>query len=416
METRIPSADAELGRFDRSFLIQMIKDFFLILVIVTVLEFALKVGLVAWDFHANGEDRARERAGEIADNVRSIMLNEGGPVAARTMYPILERNLADIGYEVAIEPAPITVAAIREGFGFEPQGIPAGDWPEGVHREAAVDIRAEPFCLSCHTTASVGDVLGTVTVRDYLAGDILLWWEGVKLTAGLAVGKIVLHSVLLFLLLRSRMEPLLRLRAVVSDLARAYGGLERRADVRSHDEFGVLARDLNLFLDRISNLVGELDDVLHRVVTVNNDIVAIQGTLRDRVDGLVAGTREMERRAMMNAKREPMLSAAWFEAIRGSVDELDARLGELRTNAPADAEARRVLDALSAVVGNAEAQIRTNEALFEDLARLGEDSERFQAAMAEMIRLEERLQAIVETGSRLVRRLRPGEGDVMSAR
>lgn len=407
MRSDIDAADPGLGRFDQSFLVQMIRDFFLILVIVTLVEFGIKVGLVVYNFAVNGEAEAVERAADIADNVRSIMLNEGGPVAARTMYPILEQNLTDLGYEIAIEPAPITVEAIREGFGFVPRGIPAGDWPDGAYREARVQIEAEQFCLACHTTASVGDVIGTVTVRNYLANDLALWWQGVKLTAGLAVGKIVLHSVLLFLLLRSRMEPLLQLRAVVSGLARAYGGLGQRAEVRSHDEFGVLARDLNLFLDRITGLVSELDGVLSRVVAVNNDIVTIQGSLRQGVDDFVSGTRAMERRALMNAKREPLLSQEWFEAMRRSLGDLDRMLGEARGNAPEAGEAARLIETLSTVVSHAEAQIRSNEALFEDLARLGADTQKFQASMAEMARLEERLQAVVETGTGLVRRLRP---------
>jgi len=50
-----------------------------------------------------------------------------------------------------------------------------------------------------------------------------LRFEGIQgFAAGLAVGKIVLHAVLLFLNLRARMEPLLRLRAVVSSLSKTY--------------------------------------------------------------------------------------------------------------------------------------------------------------------------------------------------
>ena len=408
MADQIDASDPGLGQFDQSFLIQMIKDFFVILVIVTVLEFGIKIGLVAYNFAVNGQEEAQERAEEIADNVRSIMLNEGGPVAARTLYPILERNLTDLGYVIAIEPAPITVEAIREGFGFIPRGIPGDDWPDGAHKVGTVGVKAEEFCLACHTTASVGEVIGTVTVRNYLSRDLMLWWEGVQLTAGLAIGKIVLHSVLLFILLRSRMEPLLRLRAVVGSLARAYGGLQHRAEVRSRDEFGVLARDLNLFLDRISQLLGELDGVLRKVVAVNNDIVSIQSDLRGNINGFVSGTRELERRAMLAAKREPLLSNAWFEAIRTSVAELDTALTAARGDMPNAVEAARLVTALSQVVEHAEAQIRSNEALYEDLARLGDESELFRNAISEMARLEERLQAIVEAGTGLVRRLRPG--------
>lgn len=403
---KIAASDARIGRFDQSFLIQMIKDFAVILLLVAVLEFTIKAALVVYDFSFHGEAEAEARAEEIADNVRSIMRNEGGPVAARTLYPILERNLGDLGYVIAIEPAAITVAAIEEGFGFTPRGVPAEAWPEGRFKSASVAVEAEAFCLACHTTASVGDVLGTVEVRNYLSRDLALWWDGVKITAGFAAGKIILHSILLFVLLRARLEPLMSLRAVVSGLARAYGGLDQRAEIRSADEFGALSRDLNQFLDRITQLIGELDEVLRRVVAVNNDIVAIQSRMRVQVDGFVSKTHATERRAMLNARREPMLSEAWFRAIRNSVAELDQALARA-DGAPDGAGAGELVAALAAVVDHAEAQIRSNEALYEDLAELGASSGAFQTAVAEMARLEERLASIVETGAGLVRRLRP---------
>src|SRR6056297_544330 len=394
-----------IGRFDQSFLIHMIRDFFVILVAVTVLEFTLKAALVYYKFRVSGPERTQEAAEGIADNVRSIMRNEGGPVAARTVYPILKRNWDDLGYRIAITPAPVTIRSIEEGFDFTPEGIPQGDWPDTTHNLGHVAITAEPFCLACHTEADVGDVLGEVTVRRDLATDFTQWAEDMRLTGLLSLGKIVLHSFLLFLILRARLEPLLGLRAVVSNLARAYGGLTHRAEIRTADEFGVLARDLNLFLDRVCRLMEELDEVLQRVVAVNADIVAIQGDLRDRIDGLTGRIRHLERSAMLSAKAEPRLSQAWFDAARRAVADLEAR------SAAAPGSAGDLVEDLRAVVTNAEAQIETSERVFADLGELGDESEKLKRAMAEMIRLEERMEGIVETGSVLVQRIRPPEGE-----
>jgi methyl-accepting chemotaxis protein len=394
-----------IGRFDQSFLIHMIRDFFVLLVLVTVLEFALKAGMVYYNFRAEGPQAAREIAADIADNVRSIMRNEGGPVAARTVYPILQENWNDLGYRIAITPSPVTSRSIEAGFGFTPEGIPRGDWPETVNNTATLPVTAEPFCLSCHTEAEVGDVLGEVVVRRDLAADFSEWVSDMRLTGLLSLGKIVLHSVLLFLILRARLEPLLGLRAVVSRLARAYGGLTHRAEIRTADEFGVLARDLNLFLDRVCRLMEELDAVLQRVVAVNADIVAIQAELRDRIDGLTRRIRHLERSAMLSAKAEPRLSQAWFDAARRAVADLEGRRG----GAPEGADMGDLVEDLRAVVTNAEAQIATSERVFADLGELGDESETLKRAMAEMIRLEERMEGIVETGSVLVQRIRPPE-------
>ncbi len=399
-----------IGRFDKSFLVHMIRDFFVVLVIVSIVEFSLKAGLVYYNYHFDGAEEAQVVADDLADNVRSIMRNEGGPVAARTMYPILEENWSDLGYAIAIEPAPVTVRSIEEGFGFTPRGIPAGDWPDGRFKMHQTPIVAEEFCLACHTQANVGEVLGTVTVRNYLYRDFALWFKDVRLTAILAAGKIVLHSLLLFLILRARMEPLLELRSVVSNLARAYGRLDHRADIRTSDEFGVLARDLNLFLDRITGIVAELDTVLNKVVLANDDIIAVQGNLRKTVDEVVSGIRQLERNAMLSAKKEPRLSDEWFDAVRSSITALDEKLTKL-DDTPA---ATDLLDTLRQVVSNAEAQTTTSETIFTKLADLGDQSETLKDSTLEMTRLEERLKSIIETCSTLVRRLKPDDDSAKS--
>ena len=403
-------SDQTLGRFDKSFLILMIQDFFLVLLLVTILEFALKAGKVYWDYESNGVAQAEEVARELADNVISIMKNSGGPVAASALYPILDQNWRELGYEIAIEPSPATSAAIEQNFGYSPAGIPIAVMADGTHKAAAVNVEAEAMCTSCHSNAEPGDVLGTITVRNYLGRDFEIWFEDVKLTLGLAVGKIIMHSVLLFLILRSRMEPLLRLRSVVSSLSKAYTDLGQRAEVRTSDEFGVLARDLNVFLDRIGRLVEELSQVLNRVVDVNDDILQVQGDLRAQVDGVVSRSRSLERDAMFRAKREPRLSNAWFDSVKHSIANLDETLSGVN----ASPEASQLLEDLRAVVANAEDQISNSEHLYLSLGKLGDEAEMLKIPLAEMTRLEERMVGIIETGTGLVSRLSPKDKTTVS--
>lgn len=399
----LEQSNPSIGRFDQSFLIHMIKDFFLVLLFVMFIEFALKAGSVYWDYQVNGKNQALAVAEELSENVVSIMSNAGGPVAARTMYPILEKNWTDLGYEIAIVPSEITINSIEKRFGFIPEGIPVAGMTDSEHKTAKLDVIASEFCTSCHTDAMPGDALGQIVVRNYLGRDFAMWWESVKLTLGLAIGKIVLHSILLFLILRARMEPLLRLRAVVSGLSKAYTDLNQRAEVRTADEFGVLARDLNVFLDRINFLVEELDTVLYQVVEVNDDIIQIQIDLRSQIDRVVSNTHRIERKAMLSAKREPRLSHAWFDAVKRSVAKLDTALANINS-APG---AVSLLEELRAVVDNAEAQIHNSEHVYESLAELGDEADALKGSMSEMIRLEERMKGIIDTGTRLVRRLRP---------
>lgn len=387
----------------------MIKDFFIVLLVVTAIEFSVKASLVYYNYYFDGAQEAQVVAEDLADNVRSIMRNEGGPVAARTLYPILEENWSDLGYTIAIEPAEVTIASIEAGFDFTPRGIPADDWPDGRYQLHQTNIVAEEqFCIACHTKATVGQVLGTVTVRNYLSRDFALWFQDVRLTASLAAGKIVLHSLLLFLILRARMEPLLELRSVVSNLARAYGRLDYRAEIKTSDEFGVLARDLNMFLDRITNIVYELDSVLNKVVLANDDIIAVQGQLRTTVDDVASGIRHLERNAMLSAKKEPRLSNEWFEAVRNSIESLDDALSKAQPD-PNKSSASNLLDTLRQVVANAEAQTQSSEVIFTKLADLGDKSDTLKDSTLEMIRLEERLKSIIESCSTLVSKLKSAE-------
>ncbi len=119
--------DTAPGQFDRSFVIRMIRDFLIALTVIVGVELGGRA-LLAWrEFQSREREATSLVAERLASDVRDIMLNEGGPVAARTVYPILKRNHEDLGYEIAIEPSLATVESIRQVFGLEARGIP-GAW------------------------------------------------------------------------------------------------------------------------------------------------------------------------------------------------------------------------------------------------------------------------------------------------
>ena len=152
--------DIKLGRFDQSFVIRMIRDFLIALTIIVVFELGGRM-LLAFNHFAREDREATEVAAEqLAQDVKDIMLNRGGPVAARTVYPIIQRNHSELGLEIAIVPSATTVESIRQTFGFEPRGI-RPEWSEGRHHEATVQLQAEEFCTQCHVTAEVATYLVT---------------------------------------------------------------------------------------------------------------------------------------------------------------------------------------------------------------------------------------------------------------
>jgi len=399
--------DEAVDRFDQSFVVHMIRDFFLLLLAVALLELVARLVIVAYDFETSGHTQTRLAAEQLAKDVRSIMRNEGGPVAARTVYPMLRENYAALGLIIAVQPSELTTDSIERTFGFTPRGIPAR-WPAGRHQSASIEVRAEPACLSCHSTAEAGDVLGTITVRSYLSHHVERWWEEVRLTGLLGLGKIVLHSVLLFGLLRWRMAPLLALKAVVSRLARAGSDLSYRASVHSKDEFGTLARDLNLFLDRIAHIIDDLSCVLAKIATVNDHLVQIQGNVSARLCKVRTSTERLGRSALRGAQGEPVLSEEWLSTMALALQALE-QLARACRDDPRTVSGEQIAQHLAVVVERAQVGTRRHERLGAELGDLGAEIDGFRDALGEMARLEERMHGIAELGRALVGRLRPAD-------
>ena len=277
--------ETSFGRFEQSFMFHMIRDFFLLLIVVAGLELAIRYAVVVYDFKSNEPQRVERAAQQLAGDIKSIMLNSGGPTAAQTVYPILNRNYDSLGLSIAVVPSDITVESIKQSFKLTPMGL-RQRWPDGDNSESSVQLKAEQFCLGCHVKAKVGDVLGTVTVRSYLSRKEATWWQEVRVTASALSIKIVIHTIVLFFLLKVRMEPLLALRTTAASLAKGVMNLSPRTKVNSNDEFGELAQDINHFLDRVKQIVHDLDGILSEVVAVGSRLGVLNRHLEQQLDGM----------------------------------------------------------------------------------------------------------------------------------
>ena len=308
--------------FEQSFMFHMIRDFFLLLVLVATVEMSIRYAVVRLEFANKEQARVDIAAQQLANDVKSIMLNSGGPLAAQTVYPILNRNYDDLGLSIAVIPSAVTVESMKESFKIDIKGLQP-TWKVGQHLESAVNLTAEQFCLNCHVKAKVGDVLGTVKVGSYLDRKEAAWWTEVKLTAGALSLKILVHTVLLFFLLKVRMAPLLSLRSTVSRLARGLMDLSPRAKVNGADEFGELAQDLNHFLDRINVVVTDLDQILNKVVDASGRLGSLNRSLEQTVDGL--------REASSRITDTPLVDqAAQYRALAQTLREMAMLEGNMQ--------------------------------------------------------------------------------------
>lgn len=396
---------AHSTRFDDSFLNHMVRDFFFVLLAVIVVELGFRFSLVWYDFHHEVKKATEEAAAQLAEDVKSIMLNSGGPVAARTVYPIVERNMADIGYVIAIVPSDLTRQAIEQVFDFIPKGVPP-EWPQGDHHEFQVELHAEQFCLSCHSTAKPGDVLGYVVVRSYLNQHLSQWWAEVQLTLLAGMGKIILHTVVLFFLLKVRMEPLLSLRSMITLLARGSSDLSHRAVIKSQDEFGEFARDLNMFLDRIDHVVQDLGSILTKVIALNQRLSQVRTQMDEQykeTDNRLQGTIKQ---LFESDEQWEAQSVDWANTMVLALSSLRSLSMEKELSQSLVEKLDRSASQLDAIIDKAEAAPQRRRQTGEQLVDLSRRFHEFSHFISEMAALEERMREIAGEGRNLLSRLR----------
>jgi HAMP domain-containing protein len=394
----------EFGRFEKSFSFHMIRDFFLLLLLVTCVELGIQYAAMVYKFQTTEQSRIDASAQGLADDIKAIMLNSGGPTAAQTIYPILRRNYEDVGLSIAVLPSDLTVKSIEQTFRFTPIGLQP-NWMAGEHIEAVTSLKSEEACLGCHIKAKVGDVLGTITVRSYLEPKESAWWTQVSVMAGTMSIKIIFHTILLFLLLRARMEPMMSLRATTAALAKGVMDLSPRAKVNSADEFGELAADLNSFLDRVKLLVHDLDQILSEVMSVGDRLGTLSRGLEQQLDEMRESSSHADSEGAQRSVANQIVAAREAGAFEVLMNTLDEVIAAKFTNS-ADAEQLRgnllrLKKSFLTVTEAVSSSSPTPETAPSEVSQFLVISQ----SLREMTVLEGSMQKVAESGQRLIDRL-----------
>ncbi len=253
--------------------------------------------------------------------------------------------------------------------------------------------------------AKVGDVLGTVSVRSYLEPKQNQWWREVYFTLGALSVKIVLHTIVLFLLLKVRMEPLLSLRATTAALAKGVMNLSPRAQVNSADEFGEFASDLNHFLDRVKLIIHDLDKILGEVVSVGARLGMLNSHLEQQLDEL----RELAVDASNNEVQRNLATQVAVARESGAFEILISTLDGLLSNPHihnADSAALRELLVKLKRSFDEVNKVLKDTSLPPNLVR--QQSAQYLAfshSLREMALLEASMQKVAESGQLVLKRL-----------
>jgi methyl-accepting chemotaxis protein len=214
--------------------------------------------------------------------------------------------------------------------------------------------------------------------------------------------------VVLFFLLKVRMEPLLSLRSMIKFPAKGTSDLSHRAAVKSHDEFGELARDLNLFLDRIDHVVEDLGHILTRVMALNHRLNQVQTQMQDEYAQAESQLRAATEQLLDTHSRTVAAPAQWLNAMTLAVASLQSLAAERSLPKPLQNKLQRCVTDLETFVACAPGDLQ-QEDTGQQLLRLARRFRDFSHFMTEMAVLEEKMGEIAEVGQVLLNRLRSVE-------
>jgi HAMP domain-containing protein len=234
----------------------------------------------------------------------------------------------------------------------------------------------------------------------------------VRLTAGALSLKILVHTILLFLLLKVRMEPLLALRSTVAGLARGVMDLSPRAAVKSKDEFGALAQDLNHFLDRIGVVVADLDRILSEVVAVGARLGALNRDLEQQVDSVRDASLRLLGEGAQRSLHTQLQAAHEAGTVQALQQSLAQTLAALDAGAPLPPGAAPALrEQLQRLQQSFDAVCAALRAVVPPVVVGQAQSAEYQAflvSLRQMALLEATMQKVAESGQQVLQRLAQG--------
>ena len=119
-----------------------------------------------------------------------------------------------------------------------------------------MNLRNEKRCMECHEQVPLNDILGEfVVIRDITDFKKDLFFNKVFLSI-ISWILVFLIGILTYILLkRIVIKPISKLNERVEEIAQGGGDLLKRVEIISEDEIGNLAKNFNLFLDKLKDVV-----------------------------------------------------------------------------------------------------------------------------------------------------------------
>jgi len=180
---------------------------------------------------------------------------------------------------------------------------------------ASSDRASVEACVNCHVGKKIGDVIGMLSVAIPMTHAQASMHSSVLYSALWMVGIIAVFLVAVYWLMHLLvLKPLHGLAGIAHDIAQGQGDLTKRVPVGSgSDEITDLARDFNLFIQKIHGAVSLVNQATNRLALSTVE-------LSSTADNVVRTAEQQDARAVQSASAVEEMTMTAGEVARNSTE------------------------------------------------------------------------------------------------
>ncbi len=134
-------------------------------------------------------------------------------------------------------------------------------------------FKAQQECLACHSNAKLGTVLGVMDLSMSLKEsdqDISnATWKMATMMGGISL---VVGFLVYFIVNRQLVKPIRSLNSMLRDIAEGEGDLTKRLKAFTRDEIGEMAQWFNVFMEKLSKIIGQIQEHSQQVAQSVEDL------------------------------------------------------------------------------------------------------------------------------------------------